>query len=77
MIIEINSENFSNNPTAKSLIVDIITNAVNDFLGDKIPIDKIIVSDEKNHGKDIEKIQIQYNQTIGYTNNNGKPVISS
>ena len=69
MIIEIKSKNFLNNQPAKSLIAEILTGAIDDFLGTKSSIDKIVVSDEENHGKEIEKIQIQYNKNIGYTNN--------
>lgn len=70
MLIEIKSKNFINNQTATSLIIEIITRAVDDFLDNKMSIDKIVVSDEENHGAEIEKIQIEYKKTIGYTNSN-------
>ena len=76
MHIEINSKNFNHNHNAKSSIKKIITNAVDEFLGDKIQIDKFIVTDEDNHGVEIEKIQLQYGIATGYTNSGGNIAVA-
>jgi len=76
MHIEINSRNFHDNHNAKSLIKEIITNAVDEFLGNEIIIDKFVVTDEDNHGHEIEKIQIQYGIATGYTNSGGNIAVA-
>ena len=76
MNIEFISKNFHDNHQAKSLIKDIITNAIDEFSENKISIDKIVVTDEESHGREIEKIQIQYGETTGYTNNEGNLAVA-